>query len=157
MKFGKITITAVGKLKTDHWRSAQVEYLKRLNRYTAFSLIEVRDSVGKGFPDKIAIQKEGTSLLEATKSIPFKIALSIEGQQFNSLAFASAIRRWIENYGEIAFVIGGPVGLSSDVLKHCQYQLSLSTLTLPHELARIVLLEQLYRAATILNNHQYHK
>ena len=157
MKLGKITIAAVGKIKKEHWRSAQADYIKRLGRYTTLSLTEVRDSVGKGSPDNVAIRKEGTTLLEATKRVNYRIALSVEGQQLNSLDFASTLRQWVEQYGELAFIIGGPVGLSSEVIQQCQFQLAISSLTLPHELTRIVLLEQLYRAATIINKHQYHK
>lgn len=157
MKLGKIMIAAVGKLKKEHWRAAQTDYVKRLRRYTGFSLVEVRDSVGKGSSDNIAITKEGDALLDATKLANFRIALSIQGQQMDSMDFAHNLLQWIEKYGNIAFMIGGPIGLSSDVLRASQYDLSLSAFTLPHELARIVLLEQLYRSATIINKHQYHK
>ena len=95
MKLGKITIAAVGKIKKEHWRSAQADYIKRLGRYTALSLAEVRDYVGKGSPDHVALQKEGSALLAATKNVRFKIALSIEGRQESSLQFANGPRTMV--------------------------------------------------------------
>jgi 23S rRNA (pseudouridine1915-N3)-methyltransferase len=157
MKYGKITIAAVGKIKKDHWQSAQADYLKRLKRYCTVRLLEVRDAVGKGSPDRIAIQKEGLSLLEVTNDIPFRIAVTVKGRQPDSLDFAEHLRKWLENLREMAFIIGGPAGLSNGVLQQSQFHLSLSPLTFPHELARILLLEQLYRAATIIHKHKYHK
>jgi 23S rRNA (pseudouridine1915-N3)-methyltransferase len=157
MKSGKITIAAVGKIKAEHWRAAQIDYIKRLGRFTQIKLTEVRDYFGKGSPDLVAAQKEGASLLEATRQCKYRIALCIQGHQLNSLEFASSLLRWIEQYRELAFIVGGPVGLSKEVIDKCQYRLTLSALTLPHELARIILLEQLYRAATIINRQKYHK
>ncbi len=157
MRLGKITIAAVGKLKKDHWRSAQIDYVKRLRQYTELTLVEVRDYLGKGTTDEVAVAKEGEALLAATKSANYRIALSSEGQQIHSIDFAAQVLHWIENYSDIAFLIGGPVGLAPDLLHVVQFELSLSSLTFPHELARIILLEQLYRSGTILNNHPYHK
>ena len=156
-KQSKITLVSVGKLKKEQWRAAQDDYLKRLLRYTTLTLTEVKDYVGKGSPDTVAIEKEGKALIDASKDARFRVALSIRGRQMDSLDFAATLQQWYETYGTVAFLIGGPLGLSRDVLKTCHYELSLSRLTLPHELARILLLEQLYRATTIINKHQYHK
>jgi 23S rRNA (pseudouridine1915-N3)-methyltransferase len=157
MQIGKITIAAVGKLKKDHWRTAQADYFKRLKRFTAPTVKEVRDSVGKGYPDAVAIEKEGQALLDATKDANMRVALTIDGQHVDSIEFAKILLQWIEMHNHLAFIIGGPAGLSSDVINNCQYKLSISRMTLPHELARIVLLEQLYRAETLINRIPYHK
>ena len=154
---GKITIVAVGKLHGAYWRAAQQDYLARLRRYTDVTLIEVKDVVGRGVPDSVAMQREGKTLLEAAKDARRAIALSATGKQMDSPGLAGFLRRQIELYGSLAFLIGGPVGLSPEVLRNCDDTLSLSPLTFPHELARVVLLEQLYRAATIIGGEKYHK
>lgn len=154
---GRITVTAVGKLRQKHWRTAQEEYVRRLPHYTKFELIEVKDVVGKGFPDEVAMQKEGEALLKATEGATRRIALTPNGVQWDSLKMAECLQYKIQVYGNIAFLIGGPLGFSEEVLLQCEEQFSLSPLTFPHELARVMLLEQLYRACTILSNEPYHK
>lgn len=154
---GQIWVTAVGKIRKSHWQSAQDDYTERLKRYTQFKLVEVKDAVGKGLPDAAAMQKEGERLLKAAKDANRLIALTPMGVQHTSEELAEYLERQVRVYGRLAFLIGGPLGFSDDVLVQCHDQLSLSTLTFPHELARIMLLEQLYRACTILNNEPYHK
>ncbi|MGC9397380.1 MAG: 23S rRNA (pseudouridine(1915)-N(3))-methyltransferase RlmH [Anaerolineae bacterium] len=154
---GKITLAAVGKLHGAYWRAAQQEYLARLRRYTDVKLIEVKDVVGRGIPDVVAMQREGEALLAAAKDARRVIALTATGKQMDSPGLADFLQKQIEIYGSLAFLIGGPVGLAPEVLKNCDDTLSLSPLTFPHELARVILLEQLYRAATILSGEQYHK
>jgi len=154
---GTITVAAVGKLRAAHWRAAQQDYLKRLRRYTQVQLVEVKDAVGRGLPDAVAMQREGAALLTAAKDARRIIALHAAGKQMDSLQLAKFLRKQIEVYGRVAFLIGGPVGLSTEVLEACDDQFSLSALTFPHELARVMLLEQLYRAATILSGEKYHK
>jgi 23S rRNA (pseudouridine1915-N3)-methyltransferase len=154
---GKITIVAVGKLQSTHWRTAQQDYLKRLRRYTDVDVIEVKDVVGRSVPDVVAMQREGETLLAAAKDAHRTIALNATGKQLDSPQLADFLRKQIEVYGSVAFLIGGPVGLSPEVLAACDDALSLSSLTFPHELARVILLEQLYRAATILSGEKYHK
>lgn len=154
---GKITIVAVGKLHSAHWRTAQQDYVARLRRYTHVEVIEVKDVVGRSIPDAIAMQREGEALLAAAKDARRIVALDATGKPLDSPQLADFLRQQIEVYGSIAFLIGGPVGLSPEVLAACDDQLSLSSLTFPHELARVILLEQLYRAATILSGEKYHK
>lgn len=154
---GKMTIVAVGKLHGAYWRAAQQEYLARLRRYADVTLIEVKDVVGRGAPDGVAIQREGEAVLAATKEVRRLIALTATGKQMDSPGLADFLRKQIEVYGSLAFLIGGPVGLSPEVLTACDDKLSLSPLTFPHELARVILLEQLYRAATIISGEKYHK
>ncbi len=154
---GQILVTAVGKIRKSHWQEAQTEYAKRLKRYTTFKLVEVKDAVGTGLPDAAAMQKEGERLLKAAKNANRLIALTPMGRQFTSQALAEYLDRQVQVYGRLAFLVGGPLGFADDVLVQCHEQISLSTLTFPHELARIMLLEQLYRACAILNNEPYHK
>lgn len=153
---GHITLAAVGKLKETYWKQAQEEYVKRLGRYTHFQLVEVKDMVGR-LPDGVAIQREGELLLQATADTSYKIALTPVGKPLTSPQLAENIQKWVQEYGRISFFIGGPLGFSEPALAACQLQLSLSPLTFTHELARILLLEQLYRAFTILNSEKYHK
>jgi len=154
---GTLTIAAVGKLRTSHWRAAQQDYLERLRRYVKVSLVEVRDVAGGSLPDDLAIVREAAALVQATRQVAWTIALDVTGEQLDSEGLADYVRRHVEIHRDLAFVIGGPVGLAPELLASCNARLSLSPLTLPHELARVVLLEQLYRAMTILGGERYHK
>jgi 23S rRNA (pseudouridine1915-N3)-methyltransferase len=156
-KFGHITLIAVGKLRTKHWLQAQQEYEKRLRRYTTFQLKEVKDVVGRGLPDGAAMQKEGEMLLKGTAQANRLILLSPEGRQMSSPRLAKWLRREMEGYGRLAFLLGGPVGFSDGVVAASHEQIALSPLTFTHELARVIFLEQLYRAFTIMNGEKYHK
>lgn len=153
---GQITVVAVGKLKEAHWRTAQAEYLKRLSRYTTLRLAEVPDVFIRGTHEP-AVKREGETLLKAAAGAKYRVALDPGGKSLDSEELARYVRKQIELYGHIAFLIGGPLGLSEETLAACQSLLSLSAMTLPHELARVVLLEQLYRAFTILSGEKYHK
>ena len=156
-KTGQITVVAVGRLKRSEWQSAQIDYLKRLNRYTSISVTEVKDSVGRGFPDAVAMQREGQALIKAASKARRRILLSPDGRKLNSEQFAAYLQRQIELYGHLSFLLGGPLGFAQDVESAAEDSLSLSPLTFPHELARIMFLEQLYRAFTILRGEPYHK
>lgn len=153
---GKITLIAIGKIKTKQWKLAQEEYLGRLGHYTRFELVELKDVVGS-VPDGVAVAKEGEMLGNAAATIPCRIALTPTGQSLTSPQLADFLQKQIELYGHLAFLIGGPLGFADEVLATCQHQLSLSRLTFTHEMARVILLEQLYRAFTILNGEKYHK
>ena len=154
---GQLTVAAVGKIKEKHWRTAQSDYAKRLNRYTNFNLVEVKDSVGRGQPDAVAMQKEGELLLQAASKSTRLIALAPVGKVMGSPELAKFLQKEVVNYGRLAFLIGGPLGFSDSALSACHQQISLSPLTFTHEMARVILLEQLYRACTILNGEKYHK
>jgi 23S rRNA (pseudouridine1915-N3)-methyltransferase len=156
-KIGRVTVAVVGRLKKSEWQSAQAKYVKRLKRYTALSVVEVKDSVGRGFPDAVAMEREGEALLKATDNARRRIILTPKGRELDSEQFAAYLQRQIELYSHLAFFIGGPLGFSQEVASAAEESLSLSRLTFPHELARIVLLEQLYRAFTILRGEPYHK
>ena len=154
---GTLTVAAVGKLRTPHWRSAQQDYLQRLQRYLSVTLVEVRDFAGGKLPKDTAVAREGQALSQAVKEVPWISALDAAGQQVDSEGLARYLHHHIETHRDLAFLIGGPVGLSPELLATCNARLSLSQLTFPHELARVVLLEQLYRAMTILSGEPYHK
>lgn len=154
---GNITLTAVGRMKTKHWRTAQDEYIKRLSRYTKFKLVEVKDVVGRGLLDDVALQKEGDGLLKGASNAQYLIALTPDGKQFDSPQLAEFVQKKVVQNGRLAFLIGGPIGFAPHVLDQCQTQIALSRLTFTHEMARVLFLEQLYRAYTILNNESYHK
>lgn len=154
---GQITVAAVGKIKARHWRAAQEDYLHRLNRYTTIKLVEVKDVVGRGQPETTAVLREGEMLWKAASSARRHIVLTPAGQLLDSENFARFLKKEIETYGRIAFLIGGPLGFSQDLLDRSDKQLALSPLTFTHELARVILLEQLYRAATIIAGEKYHK
>ncbi|GJM42017.1 MAG: ribosomal RNA large subunit methyltransferase H [Ardenticatenaceae bacterium] len=154
---GRLTIAAVGKIKNKAWLSAQQDYVKRLGRYTSLNLVEVKDVVGRSIPNGVAMGKEGEQLLQAVAGSHRLIALTPTGKMRTSPDLAKWLQRKVVNNGRIAFLIGGPLGFSDDVLTACHEQISLSPLTFTHEMARILLLEQLYRACTILAGEQYHK
>ena len=156
-KFGAIDLIAVGKMRTKHWLQAQQDYEKRLGFYTTFQLVEVKDFVGRGLPDGIAMQKEGELLLKGAAQANRLVLLSPTGRQLTSPGLADWLREGMERNGRYAFLLGGPLGFSDEVIAASHEQLALSPLTFTHELARVIFLEQLYRAFTIMHGEQYHK
>jgi 23S rRNA (pseudouridine1915-N3)-methyltransferase len=154
---GTVQIVAVGRVKTPHWRDALTDYATRLRRYTDFHITEVKDAVGQGSPDAVAVRREGDALLSESEAARHRILLTPGGESFDSRGFSLRLQDWLEQHHHLAFLIGGPVGFSPHVLQAAPSRLSLSKMTLPHELARVVLLEQLYRAFTILGGEKYHK
>lgn len=153
----KIVVAAVGKLRRGELKALQADYLKRLQRYTAIRLVEVKDAVGRGYPDAVAMQREGEQLIKATGTAQRRILLSSDGKEMTSEGLAVFVQAQLETYDQIAFLIGGPLGFAAEVSEAANARLSLSKLTFPHELARIIFLEQLYRAFTILRGQKYHK
>ena len=153
---GHLTVAAVGRLRAAHWQAAQDEYARRLNRYTEFQLIEVKDAVGRGLPDAAAAAREGEHLRAAAVGARL-VLMTATGREMTSPELATWLGEQLERYGRLAFLVGGPVGFDPATVAAADDQLALSRLTLPHELARVVLLEQLYRAFTILRGEPYHK
>lgn len=158
----KITILCVGKVKEKFYRDALAEYAKRLGRYTTFTVTEVTDEKTKEQPsdaEKNAVLKtEGDRLLKCMDETAVKVALAIDGNEMDSVGFAG----WIEKQtfsgnSQIQFIIGGSLGLHEDVLKKCDISLSFSKMTFPHQLMRVILAEQIYRAFRIIRNEPYHK
>lgn len=157
----QIRILCVGKLKEKALKELCAEYQKRLGRYTSLEIIEVADepapeSLSPALQEKVK-QAESGRLLQKSKP-GYKIALCLNGQQPDSLAFAQKIRR-MENSGTgcVQFYIGGSLGLSDDLIQGCDETLCLSNLTFPHNLARLLLLEQIYRGYKINRGETYHK
>jgi 23S rRNA (pseudouridine1915-N3)-methyltransferase len=152
------TIFAFGKLKEAYWQQSLAEYLKRLSPYRPIELQELPDERVEVGQEARAIAREGERVLGALKEGSYLIALSERGEQLDSAAFSARLARLDhEGHTEIVFVIGGANGLSNAVLARANWQLGLSRLTLPHQLARVVLVEQLYRAERIRRGEPYHK
>lgn len=158
----KITLICVGKLKERYLTEAVEEYAKRLSRYCALELLEVADEktpdhASEAEEDMIK-KKEGERILKALKESSYCIALAIEGKMLSSEELADKINiLGISGTSHISFIIGGSLGLSEDVLKRADYQLSFSKMTFPHQLMRVILLEQVYRAYRIISREPYHK
>lgn len=157
-----VTILCVGKLKERYWREASEEYVKRLGAFCHFHLIEVAE---ERLPDNpstaqiaATIEAEGKRLLAQISKDSAVIALCIEGKEMDSPALANYIEKIAVGGGShITLVIGGSWGLSESVKQRARLRFSMSPLTFPHQLARVMLLEQLYRAFQISNNGKYHK
>lgn len=150
----KITILTVGKVKEKYFTGAIQEYSKRLSRYCKPEIIEVAD---EKTPDR-ASEKEGERLARYLKDDAYVIALAIEGKQMSSEAFARKLDRLgIEGKSHIIFIIGGSIGLDPEILKQADELLSFSPMTFPHQLMRVILLEQIYRGYRIIHGEPYHK
>ncbi len=159
----QIRIICVGKLKEKYLQDAQKEYLKRLSRFCKTEIIEIDEekapaSTSHAIEEKIR-QKEAERIKKALqKNTTYKIALAIEGKELDSMSFSGEIQSlMIDGISDITFIIGSSTGLDNSIIKASDCRISLSKLTFPHQLARIVLLEQVYRAFKILNNETYHK
>ena len=150
-----ITIICVGKIKEKYMRDAIKEYSKRICKYSKLNIIEVND-FDKGTVFEI-MDKEGNDILRHIKDRDYVITMEIEGNRLSSLEFAKKIDNVFNNYSNIVFVIGGSYGLSNLVKNRSNFRLSFSDLTFPHQLFRVMLLEQIYRVFKINNNETYHK
>ncbi|SHI98520.1 23S rRNA (pseudouridine1915-N3)-methyltransferase [Clostridium amylolyticum] len=157
-----ITIISVGKLKEKYLKQAVEEYSKRLQRYCKLDIIELND---EKTPDNASPkeeqqikEKEGQAILKAIKDNSFVIALDLKGKMLSSEEFASFIQdsntRGISNF---TFVIGGSLGLSQEIINRANYKLCFSKMTFPHQLFRVMLLEQIYRGFRIIGGEPYHK
>lgn len=154
----RIAIIAVGRLKERYWVEAATEYLKRLKPYAEHVVHEVADrDPGRGGEAR-ALADEAVDILKAVPDGSYLIALDIAGTPVSSVELAQRLERLgIEGRSSLAFAVGGSHGLDASVLDRADLRLSLGRITLPHNLARIVLLEQLYRAFRIIRNEPYHK
>lgn len=158
----KIKLVTVGKLKEKYLKDGIAEYAKRLKHFTKFELIELLD---EKTPDKASylenqqiLEKEGNRILSKITDKEFVIALAIEGQQFPSEEFSKILSDiTIRGISNITFVIGGSLGLANTVKKRANLLMSFGKLTLPHQLMRLVLVEQIYRAFMIQQGSPYHK
>ena len=155
----KMTVVAVGKLKERFWSDACAEYLKRLQPYARVTVKEVADvDPGRAGGVDAAREKEGTSLLSALAETSYVILLDIDGKQRSSVEFSQRLDALaLAGKSDLAFVIGGSDGVSDAVRRRSNETLSFGRITLPHNLARVVLLEQAYRAMKISRGEPYHK
>ncbi len=157
-----ITLYTVGKIKENFYRQAIDEYVKRLGRYCKLKIVEVTDEKTPeraGEAEEFQIkEREGERLAKQIKDGVYLIALAIDGKKLDSIAFSEKIGNLgLHGTSEIGFVIGGSLGLSDKILKRADMCLSFSDMTFPHQLMRVILLEQIYRAYRILGNEPYHK
>ncbi|MBI2644566.1 23S rRNA (pseudouridine(1915)-N(3))-methyltransferase RlmH [Candidatus Uhrbacteria bacterium] len=152
-----IKIICIGKLKEQYWRDAEKEYVKRLGAYAKFSVHEIPEEPFRSSAERIQVlAKEGGKMIKIIPKDAYCIALEIKGKSFSSESFAELIQGHGECGGMIVFCIGGALGLSDEVLERANTRCSFSALTFPHQLVRIVVLEQVYRAMTIVHGKQYH-
>lgn len=158
----KITLVTVGKLKEKYFTGAVEEYAKRLSRYCKLEIVELAD---EKTPDQASEavnrqikEKEGARILGVLKPDAYVIALAIQGKMASSEELAEKIERLgVSGISHIQFVIGGSLGLSEQVLSRADEQLSFSRMTFPHQLMRVILLEQIYRSYRIICHEPYHK
>ena len=158
----EIKIVTVGKLKEKYLKDGIAEYTKRLGRFTKIEMVELPD---EKTPDRASdlenqqiLEKEGNRILAKVGDREYVIALAIEGQQFPSEKFSQTLEEvTVRGYSEITFVIGGSLGLSPAVKKRANLLMSFGKLTLPHQLMKLVLIEQIYRAFMIQQGSPYHK
>lgn len=156
----RAALLCVGRLKEKYWRDACEEYLKRLTRYGQVEVIEVSDAPEPAHPSPGAnaqvLQTEGERILAKIRPDDVVIALAVEGRTYTSEGFAQHVERIMQR-GRLVFVIGGSLGLSPAVYARADERISFSTLTFPHQMMRVVFLEQLYRACRISAGEPYHK
>lgn len=158
----KITIACVGRIKEKYFTDAIAEYSKRLSRYITLDIAEVPD---EKCPETLSEKEteavknaEGERLLKAIKEGSYVIALAIDGKKYDSVGFSRFFAESsVKGISHITFVIGGSLGLSDKVLKRADSKLSFSDMTFPHQLMRVILLEQIYRSYRIIKNEPYHK
>lgn len=158
----RITIITVGKVKESYFRGAIEEYSKRLSKYCKLDIVEVAD---EKTPDKASDTeeaqikaKEAERIMKHVRDDAYVIALAIEGKQLDSVQLAEKIERLgVQGTSHIQLIIGGSLGLHQSVLSRADYKLSFSKMTFPHQLMRVILLEQIYRAYRIISHEPYHK
>lgn len=158
----KITVIAVGKIKEKFYIQAIEEYAKRLSRYCKLDIIQVQD---EKTPDEASLKeenqikdREGEKILRALPEDAYVIALAIEGKSYDSPGLARHLQQLMTGgRSHIALIIGGSLGLSDKVLSRADEKLSFSRMTFPHQLMRVILLEQIYRSFRIINHEPYHK
>lgn len=157
-----ITILSVGKVKEKYLREAAAEYAKRLGRYCRLGFLEVADEKtperASDAEERQIKELEGKRLLRHIRDTDYVIALAIEGQMPDSVELSRKLDQLgVRGESHIVFLIGGSLGLSDEVLRRSDEKLSFSRLTFPHQLMRVILLEQLYRSYRILHGEPYHK
>ena len=157
-----IQIICIGKLKEKYWTDAVAEYMKRLGRYCNIEIVELKEAklpanASEADEENVKIE-EGHSILKSIKDDTYVITLEILGKQLTSPELADKIEELsLTGRSNVAFVIGGSLGLSTEVSKRADYKLSFSKMTFPHQMMRVILLEQIYRGFKIIRHETYHK
>ncbi len=147
-----IKIICIGKLKEDYLKKAMEEYKKRITKYSKIEIIELEDESNGNI-----LEKEKTKILKYINEKDYVITLEIDGSSIDSMELSKKIESIYLNYSNITFIIGGSYGLHDDIKKRSNYALSFSKLTFPHQLFRVMLLEQIYRSFKIMHHETYHK
>ncbi len=163
----KITLAVVGKIKEKYWTLAIDEYVKRLSRYASVQICQTADEPtpdrASAVQEKQIRDREGERLLKEISRYDHAgdvrvIALAIDGRSYDSVAFSRHLEELqVNGYSHVIFIIGGSLGLSEAVLRRADEKLSFSAMTFPHQMMRVILLEQIYRAQRISHNEPYHK
>jgi 23S rRNA (pseudouridine1915-N3)-methyltransferase len=153
----EINVISVGNVKEKYLQELIADYKKRISKYAKIELIELKDESNK-FNENVVKETEGERILSSIKEGFYVILLDLKGQMLDSISLSKKLDE-ISTYhsSKIAFIIGGSFGVSEDVKKRANYMLSFSKMTFPHQLAKGMLLEQIYRSFKILNNETYHK
>ena len=149
-----IKIICVGKIKENYLKEAILEYKKRISKYTNIEIIELDDY---SYDDKKTLLTEHNNIVKAMNSSDYNILLDIGGIELDSISFAKKISDTLIINSNITFIIGGSLGVLDELRSMVNYRLSFSKMTFPHQLFRVLLLEQIYRAYKINNNEEYHK
>lgn len=149
----KINLVTIGDIKEKYFKDAIAEYQKRLGRFCQLKIVELKESVDKN--SQTALKQDEKNILPQLRG--YVIALAIEGKSMSSAEFALKLKNLSLKTGEITFIIGASNGLSEEIKKRADELISFSSLTFPHQLMRVIFLEQLYRTFTIINNISYHK
>ena len=149
-----ITIITVGKIKEKYIREGIDDYLKRLSKFTKIELIELED---ESFDKAKTLKKEADKILKKINPKSFIVTLEIDGKELSSVELSELIEKTTITHSNITFIIGGSYGLDDEIKKLSNYKLSFSKMTFPHQLFRLLFLEQLYRSYKIINNEEYHK
>ena len=157
-----IKIVAIGKLKEKYWQEAVKEYSKRLGAYCSLEIVELKESLlraNASAADEEAVKRaEGEEILNRIRKTDYVITLEIKGKSLTSEALSEKIEQLgIDGHSDIAFVIGGSLGLSPQVSQRADFKLSFSAMTFPHQMMRVILLEQIYRSFKIMRHEAYHK
>ena len=156
-----MALVCMGRLKEKYWRDAAAEYKKRFSRFGKWETIELPDlpepaNSSPAIEEQIK-KKEGEAILARIRDGDIVVCLCIDGRQMDSVQLSAKLTELIDTGRRVVFVIGGSLGLSGDVVRRAQLRLSFSPMTFPHQLARIMLLEQTYRALKIAAGERYHK
>ena len=149
-----IKIICIGKIKENYYKDAINEYLKRLSKYTKVNIIELDDYA---YDINKTINMESENIINHLNKSDYNILLDINGEMLDSVSLSKKIDNVISNYSNITFIIGGSNGVNDELKRLVNYRLSFSNLTFPHQLFRVVLLEQIYRSFKIIHHEEYHK